>query len=206
MNNIALFEKVSFDTFKKDYITFSKLNSPMFNSYDSKPHAWEVSDEFIQRMYDNIILPVRATSGSAGYDFVTPISFILPPMGTIKIPSGIKCNIDTGWVMMCYPRSSYGFNWRLQFDNTTPVVDSDFYNNEFNEGHIAFQITNDSKRPPVSKINHITGERVVMPDPDSIAAIKQGDRICQAVFTIYGLTKDDNTTNIRTGTSGSTGK
>ena len=74
MNKIAKFEKVSYEQFKKDYID-------CFN---------EESDEKIKEIYDNIKLPKRATKGSAGYDFFTPINIVLKPNETIKIPSGIK--------------------------------------------------------------------------------------------------------------------
>ena len=41
--------------------------------------------------YDNIKIPKRATSGSAGYDFFAPFDFSLVPGATIKIPTGIRC-------------------------------------------------------------------------------------------------------------------
>ena len=48
----------------------------------------------------------RATAGSAGYDFKSPITFTLYPGETIKIPTGIRVAIDEGWVLKVYPRSS----------------------------------------------------------------------------------------------------
>ena len=41
-------------------------------------------------IYTNIKMPKRATVGSAGYDFYTPIDVLLKPSETIKIPTGIK--------------------------------------------------------------------------------------------------------------------
>ena len=72
---IAKFEKVSFEQFKKD---FSDISQDI--------------DE-IKRIYDNIKLPKRATVGSAGYDFYSPIDFRLIQNRTIKIPTGIKRNL-----------------------------------------------------------------------------------------------------------------
>ena len=40
--------------------------------------------------YDKIILPVRATAGSAGYDIVTPQDVTLNPGESIRIPTGIR--------------------------------------------------------------------------------------------------------------------
>lgn len=42
------------------------------------------TDEYIKRIYDHIQLPKRATKGSAGYDFYTPIEVILKPGETMK--------------------------------------------------------------------------------------------------------------------------
>ena len=206
INKIADFEKVSFEVFKKEYLEACTFNMPICNSYNGKPHPWDKTDTYIRQIYDKIALPVRSTKGSAGYDFVTPFSFILPQNCTIRIPTGIKCNIDDGWVLLCHPRSSYGNKWRLQFDDTTPVIDSDFYGIELNEGHIFFQFTNDSKLPPVQNRHLITGTVSVMPNPDSIAYVDAGERICQGVFLPHGITRSDNVTTTRTGTSGSTGK
>ena len=86
-------------------------------------------------MYEGIKLPVRATSGSAGYDFFAPFDFILAPSQTIKIPTGIRCEIDEGWVLKIYPRSGLGFKFRLQLNNTVGIIDSDYFYSD-NEGHI----------------------------------------------------------------------
>ena len=83
----------------------------------------------------NINLPKRATKGSAGYDFVSPLTFTLKPCETIKIPTGIRCGMNTDWVLMLYPRSGLGFKYGLNLMNQTAVIDSDFYYSD-NEGHI----------------------------------------------------------------------
>ena len=40
--------------------------------------------------YEDIVLPTRSTKHSAGYDFKSPISFILNPGESKKVPTGIK--------------------------------------------------------------------------------------------------------------------
>ena len=134
--------------------------------------------------YDNIKLPVRATSGSAGYDFYSPVDFTLAPGESIKLPTGIRARIDEGWVLMLYPRSSMGFKFRLQMDNTVGVIDSDYYYSD-NEGHIFVKITNDSR-------------------DGKTLSVKQGDAFVQGVFTPFGITEDDDVKNIRNGGMGST--
>ena len=95
---IAKFEKVSQEQFIKDFS-------------DAFP---EVPCDDVREIYESIKLPRRATSGSAGYDFFAPFSFSLKPGETIKIPTGIRCKIEDGWVLKIYPRSGLGFKFRLQ--------------------------------------------------------------------------------------------
>ena len=139
-----------------------------------------------QDEYEDITLPKRATSGSAGYDFISPFDFILKSGETIKIPTGIRAKIEEGWVLMLFPRSSMGFKYRLQLDNTVGVIDSDYYYSD-NEGHIFIKITNDSR-------------------DDKTLTVKKGEAFCQGVFMPFGITEDDDVTTIRNGGIGSTTK
>ncbi len=134
--------------------------------------------------YSDIILPKRATSGSAGYDFFAPFPFTLNPNETIKVPTGIRCKIDEGWVLSIYPRSSLGFKYRLTLDNTVGIIDSDYFNAD-NEGHIFVKMTNLGDKP---------------------LSVEKGKAFCQGIFTPYGITYDDDATSSRTGGIGSTDK
>ena len=69
MQAIAKFHKVSKEQFIIDF-------KDSFPKYD---------EAAINDIYASIKLPKRATIGSAGYDFYTPIDFILKPHETIKI-------------------------------------------------------------------------------------------------------------------------
>ena len=88
---------------------------------------------------------------------------------------------------MEFPRSSLGFNYRIQLDNTVGIIDSDYYNNTRNEGHIMIKITNDSR----------SGQTCIF---------EQGSRFCQGIFLPFGITLDDDVVEERTGGLGSTGK
>ena len=90
MQKVAKFYKVSFEQFAAGW-----------------QDALGTSVE--QTVYDALKLPVRATAGSAGYDFFSPLTFSLAPGETIKIPTGIRAEIAEGWVLQCYPRSGLGF-------------------------------------------------------------------------------------------------
>lgn len=173
MKKIAKFEKVSFEQFKKDWLdTFDRA----------------LTDEDLLEIYDNIQLPKRATRGSAGYDFKSPLDFTLAPGSSIKIPTGIRCKIDEGWVLKCYPRSGLGFKFRIRLFNTVAVVDSDYFYSD-NEGHIFIKLANETNEGKLVKI-------------------KQGEGFAQGVFVEHGITVDDEEyeKEIRNGGFGSTTK
>ena len=173
MKKIAKFEKVSFEQFKKDWLdTFNRA----------------LTDEELLEIYDNIQLPKRATKGSAGYDFNSPLDFTLAPGSSIKIPTGIRCKIKDGWVLKCYPRSGLGFKYRIRLFNTVAVVDSDYFYSD-NEGHIFIKLANETNEGKLVKI-------------------KQGEGFAQGVFVEYGITVDDDEDEkeIRNGGFGSTTK
>ena len=178
MNKIARFKKVSYQQFKKDWLNTHRGFDPNTND----------TDKYIHLIYNKVEIPTRATYGSAGYDFVSPIDFILNPNETIKIPTGIRVQIRQGWFLTIVPRSSLGFKYRLQLDNTCGIVDSDYYHAQ-NEGHIFIKLTNDNRQ-------------------NKGLNIKAGDHIVQGIFLPFGITIDDNKTTkqVRTGGFGSTNK
>ena len=170
MHRIAQFYKVSFDEFK--------------NGIEGEIPG--MREDEIREMYDSLQLPKRATKGSAGYDFYAPFTFHLNPGETIKIPTGIRVKMENNWVLQLYPRSGLGFKYRLQLNNTVGIIDSDYYNNEDNEGHIFVKLVNDS---------------------DEDYEINIGDKIVQGVFQKIMVTDDEgDIENERAGGMGSTGK
>lgn len=168
MKRIAKFHKVSFGQFKEGWM-------------DEFPN---VPEEEIFKIYEELRLPKRATSGSAGYDFFAPVNFVLAPGETIKIPTGIRVEMKENWVLKCYPRSGLGFKFRLQLNNTVGIIDSDYFYSD-NEGHIFVKLTND------------TNEK-------KIVCVEKGTGFMQGIFVEYGITVDDDVTEIRNGGLGST--
>ena len=165
MEKIAKFEKVSREQFIKDI-----------------PEEACLTAEDAHQVYLDIPLPERATSGSAGYDFVIPFDVMLIPSQAIKIPTGIRSRINEGWVLQLYPRSSLGFKYQLQLDNTVGIIDADYYHAD-NEGHIIAKIRNNGTE---------------------LIRLKKGDRFIQGVFIPFGITEDDEVSALRTGGFGST--
>ena len=134
--------------------------------------------------YDELILPRRATAGSAGYDFYSPLDFSLNPGEIIKIPTGMRTRIEDGWVLTLYPRSGQGFKFRLQLYNTVGVIDSDYFG-AANEGHIHIKIVNANREGKVLRV-------------------KKGEAFAQGIFLPFGITVDDDADAVRTGGFGST--
>lgn len=171
MQRIAKFSKVSWEQFAKDWV-------------DTFPPIGSVDEKRVKQIYCRIDTPKRATKGSAGYDFYAPITFSLHPGETIKIPTGIRCEMEDGWVLMGFPRSGLGFKYRLRLNNTVAVIDYDYaYSN--NEGHIFIKITNEG---------------------DKKLEVFEGDGFAQGIFLQYGITEDDDATEKRNGGFGSTTK
>lgn len=165
MNRIAKFRKVSYEQFRKDF-----------------PESLEMNEEMIKECYEKIQLPKRATKGSAGYDFYAPFSFTVKPGEELKIPTGIRAEMNIDWVLQCYPRSSLGFKYRTRLNNTVGIIDSDYFYSD-NEGHIQIKITTDKE-----------------------VSVNQGVGFTQGIFMQYGITIDDDVEEIRNGGFGSTNK
>ena len=139
------FEKISFEQFKKD-----------------------VSDN--KDLYGKIILPKRETKGAAGYDFFAIEGFTLKPGESKKIPTGIKAFMDIDEVLFIAIRSSMGFYYNIRLCNQIGIIDSDYYGNKDNEGHIWFKIKNEGEKDFV---------------------IRQGEAFGQGIFLKYLITKSE---------------
>ena len=165
-------------------VPVGEFETVSYAQFLSAMEPFEMSEDEIKFLYENLEIPTRATTGSAGYDFKAPFSFILTPGQTIKIPTGIRVLIQDGWWLGCLPRSGLGFKYRVQLDNTVGVIDSDYYWSD-NEGHIFAKITNDTH-------------------DNKILSITAGDGFMQGIFIPYGITYSDQADGVRNGGFGST--
>ena len=141
MNGIK-FEKVSYDEFKKAALKVLP----------------EFTEEQLQNAYDGIKLPKRSDPGSAGYDFFTPfvVNFTTISLHPTMLPLGVKVKMPQGVVLQLYPRSSMGVKYGISLANTVGIIDSSYYNNPTNEGHIMAALCA-GHTPYTAKI----GERIV---------------------------------------------
>ena len=132
-------------------------------------------------------LPTRNDKGSCGYDFYITRNYdtYVKPQETVYFETGIKACFQEDEVLMMYIRSSMGFKKQLVLSNGTGVIDSSYYNNPDNEGHIHIAITNIGNKtqviPPMAKV-------------------------AQGIFMKYLTTDDDNAEGERVGGIGSTGQ
>jgi len=139
------FEVISFKQFKKD-----------------------ISED--EELYKKVRIPKRDTKGAAGYDFFAIEEFELNPGESKKVPTGIKVCMEEDEVLFLVLRSSMGFYYNLRLCNQVGIIDSDYYNNLDNEGHIWFKIQNEGKEK---------------------LKIKQGEAFGQGVFIKYLTTNSE---------------
>ena len=136
-------------------------------------------------LYDDYMLPLRGTKYSAGYDFFAIKDYVIKPNEILKIPTGYKATFESDEMLMIVVRSSMGFKYNVRLTNQVGIIESDYYNNPDNEGHIYFQFINLSPIP---------------------IQLKKGDCIGQGIIKPYLKTEADNATASREGGFGSTDK
>ena len=134
--------------------------------------------------YDNVVLPKRATRHSAGYDLHAVKEVLIEPKQMGLVATGVKAYFGENETLLIYARSSLPMKYGLMLPNGVGVIDSDYVDNESNEGELFVLLYNFTDYPVV---------------------IPKNERIAQAVFTPF-LTVDDEPepSSSRTGGFGST--
>lgn len=142
--------------------------------------GWESKD---------INLPKPSTKYSAGNDFEAAESVTILPYAQCHkvtlVPTGIKAYMQEDEVLELYDRSSNPSKKGIMLANSVGIVDSDYYGNPDNDGHIMFGFIN------------IT---------DSPVVINRGDRIGQGIFKKFLRGDDADVEFERSGGFGSTGE
>lgn len=146
--------------------------------------------EFVKRILNNEDgvtrrLPERSTKSSAGYDFFNYKNIICKSHEITMIPTGIKAKFPENEVLLLFNRSSNPKKKGLIILNGVGVVDSDYYNNNDNEGEMAFVFYN------------------MLNEDISITA---GEKLGQGIFVKYAKADNDTSETERIGGFGSTGK
>ena len=134
-----------------------------------------------------INLPIRKTTHSAGYDIEAAEDCVIPAfkagMKPTLIKTGLKAYMEEDEMLCLYNRSSNPGKKGLILANSVGIVDSDYYGNEDNDGHIMFAFFNIK---------------------DTDVEIKKGDAIGQAIFQKFLVVDNDTASGERKGGFGST--
>lgn len=117
-----------------------------------------------------LITPRRSTSGSAGYDFFAPKTYVVNPGETAIIPTYFKILMNQDEVLLIAPRSSFGYNYDMVIKSTIGVIDADYAGNEKNDGNIIIGVKNNS---------------------DKVLTIEEGKHFAQGIIMKYLVTDDD---------------
>lgn len=135
----------------------------------------------------DIVLPIRKTKYSAGYDIAAAMDVTLLPKTTTLVATGLKAYMQPNEYLGIHIRSGLSVKNNLSLINSQGIIDADYYNNTDNEGHIMIPIYNHNL--------------------ESIS-ISKGTRIAQGIFYNYLVADSDETNSFatRTGGLGSTGQ
>ena len=144
------FEKISFEQFSKDVAPDRKL-------------------------YDQIIIPQRESAHTAGYDLHLLNDIELKPGEVAKLPTGLKSRFQSDEMLLFIVRSGTGFKYNIRLCNQVGVIDSDYYNNPDNEGHLWIKVQNEDT------VTH---------------SFKRGDSLVQGIFVKYLTTDSDQNRNL----------
>ena len=151
-----------------------------------RERGFEIAKGFEQ---NGINLPIRKTKHSAGYDIEAAEDTVIPSFKKGNKPTlvktGLKAYMPADEVLILANRSSNPGKKGLILANSIGVIDSDYYGNPDNDGHIMFAFYN-------IKEEDIT--------------IKKGEAIGQAIFQKFLIADDDIAGGERTGGFGSTNK
>lgn len=145
------FEKISFEQFKKD-----------------------IGNDI--ELYNKYSLPKRDSIYTAGYDIYLLEDLTIKPGERKKVPTGIKSYFNNDEVLLLVIRSSMGFKYNIRLCNQVGIIDSDYYNNKDNEGHIWLMIQNEGNKE---------------------YKLKKGEAVVQGIFMKYLTTKSDISLNIQ---------
>ena len=141
--------------------------------------------EPVNLMEMDVKLPTRGSKHSAGYDIYVNEDYTIEPKQSVLIRTGIKAYMPFDEYLDLRVRSSLGIKRQLMLATGASVIDSDYYNNDDNEGEIMVVLYNYG---------------------DTTQTISAGEHIVQGIFTKYHLADNDCTTAKRTGGTGSTNK
>ena len=216
---VAEFEKVSRETYEK-FIENSGYDKSKFVDYDdikipARATKGSAGYDFYAGMEYDYTLDRETRKGidrRAKLEALD-LQFLVPEVNHpcihfthfchIVVPTFIKCNMnytevynDSNWVLVIAPKSGIASKTGLRLSNTMGIIDSDYYNNPDNEGHILLDICYE----PYIYADALTIRPVIH--------IDKNQKLVQGVFLPFGTAANDRENKNfveRTGGFGSTG-
>ena len=138
---------------------------------------FEVAEGFNK---EDVVLPTRQTTKSAGYDF-TASEDVTIPVGQMRlVKTGVAARMQDDEVLELFVRSSLAYKHQVTLQNGVGVLDADYA-----PSAVGILLRNEGQKPFV---------------------VKKGDRVAQGVFKKYLTTVNDYVESTRDGGFGSTGK
>ena len=138
---------------------------------------FEVAEGFNK---EDVVLPTRQTTKSAGYDF-TASEDVTIPVGQMRlVKTGVAAHMQDDEVLELFVRSSLAYKHQVTLQNGVGIIDRDFFPNP-----IGVLLRNEGEKPFI---------------------VKKGERIAQGLFKKYLKTVNDHVEAKRNGGFGSTGK
>lgn len=169
----------SFDDFEKGqsvWVSENNLSEKIFFTPVIEMHRKHPKVE--------LTYPKLGTKDAVACDFFSPVDMVIPPMEGRMIWLDFKAIFPRDLALLINVRSSMG-KQPVMLGNTQGWVESDYANNEDNDGNLGINLLN------LGKTDYV---------------IKQGDKIAQGMFVEIYRAGGTSTESERTGGFGSTGK
>ena len=148
--------------------------------------GFEIVENKHRKFINNeILLPLRGSKYSAGYDFYSNETVEILPGEKHTFWLDVKAYMKENEVLKIYVRSSIGIKKGLILQNVVGIIDMDYYNNESTDGNLCVCLYNTSK---------------------NVVMIEKGERIAQGIFMPFLVSDNCNSEEDRIGGIGSTDK
>lgn len=184
LNNTYLIKVQSaFDYFELNDGVWVHENNLDF-ALPTQPYFTPVVDKHRKHPDVELIYPKMGSRDAIACDFFSPVDIVIPPMEGRMIWLDFKAIFPRKLALLINVRSNMG-KQPVMLGNTQGWIESDYANNETNDGNIGINLLN------LGKTDYV---------------IKQGDRIAQGMFVEVHRAKGTETDNKRVGGHGSTGK
>lgn len=178
-----------------------------------------VSEEHLKNEYkegEEVVLPLRGTKTSAGYDFYATRDLCILPQDKVMFSTDVKAYMKPNEFLMIPIRSSLGAKKDLMISNTIGIVDSDYYDNVDNDGNMMISLRNLRPQFEVDMLNPVvcvrdmqTNKLVYLPNLKDVTNentifIAKGERVAQGIFIEFKESDNCNSEVERTGGVGHT--